>query len=240
MLYRTKQFYGKHLETRDGDRVGHISDCYFDERNWTVLFFGVDTDWWTPFRRVLVSPRVFLSIPRHGRVLPVNLTRRQIENGPALDPNEPVTARHGADFYRYYNWPFYWLGGSLWGPSDFPGEGPGAGPQLPPNRKDTRIVPAEEHLRSTRALFGFPIQCPSARIGKVEDLMVDDKQWRVHYLVMELDHHWFVPETMIISTQKVLPIDWQRERVSITPSKNEISRALSRRRPETIHEAQAA
>jgi hypothetical protein len=224
MLYRITQFYGHHLEASDGDRVGRISDCYFDDRTWNVLFFSVDTDWWTPRRRVLVSPRVFGTFAAHGRLLPVRLTRRQIENGPALELNEPVTERHAAEYYHYYNWPFYWLGGSLWGLSNV--RGGAASSSVVGNGGKT--IPVDPHLRSARRFLGFPVRAGSEHLGRVDDLLVNSNRWQILFLAVNLSHHWFPPMVARLSTRKVLPVDWEGERIAVTVTSARIERALSR------------
>jgi uncharacterized protein YrrD len=225
MLYRIKRFYGNRLETTEGQRVGHVADCYFDDRTWTVLFFAVDTYWWTPLRRVLISPHVLKAVPQHGRVLPVNLTRKQIEDGPTLEVNETVTAAHVSECFRHYNWPFYWLGGTTWGPSDS-----GAEPARQANRRakgeQPNVVTADLHLRSARSFFGFPVQAGPDCIGQVDDLLVDGKQWQIRDLAVDLSHHWLPPKSILVSTRRTLPIDWEEERVHITTSKAQIESTL--------------
>jgi len=104
----------------------------------------------------------------------------------------PVTRQFETDYYRYYNWPFYWQGDFLWGPSDSPRrvqaakqpseaqtntESGGAG--LPEARPDP-------DLRSAQAVFGFPVYSGEDAVGKVTDFLMDDKNWRINYLVIKV------------------------------------------------------
>lgn len=228
MLHRIKHFYGNHLQTLDNDRVGHVADCYFDDRTWAVRYFAVDTDWWTRPRRVLLSPHAFGPIPAHGHILPVNLTRQQIETGPTLDLNEAVTRQHEEDYYRHYNWPFYWLGGSLWGPSDFPGGSPSSAPPCQSNVNAPASVPRDSHLRSAREFFGFPIHSGSETVGSVGNLLMEEKDWRIPFLVVVHRRYWFPSRTILLSTRRLLPVDWEGERVLVTCRKEDIERAFAR------------
>jgi sporulation protein YlmC with PRC-barrel domain len=227
MMYRIKQFYGDHLRALDGEEVGHFADCYIDEQKWAVRYFAVNTDWWSPPRRVLLSPHAFGAFPKHGRILPVNLTRRQIENGPSLDLNEPLTKKHEEDYFYYYNWPFYWMGGLLWGPSDFPTGG--AAPQRQPGKPAGKTIKADSHLRSARELFGLQVCHGSEVIGAVTDFVIDGSNWHIPHLVIAVGHHWPVPNTILLSTRKVSSIDWNAQRVNVTASSEEIKRALLQR-----------
>lgn len=227
MLHSIKRLLRNQLGARD-DKVGYVADCYFDKMDWTLRYLVVDTDWWSPPARILLSPHAFGQIPEHGDILPVNLTRQQIEDSPVLELNEKVTREHEEDYYRHYNWPFYWQGGSLWGPTDFPSARPAPKPQGQRNRITQPAIKADSNLQSARAAFGFPVHAGPDPVGKVADFLVEDKKWQIRYMVLAVNHHWFMPRTLLISTRKVLPIDWAGARVGITPAKSEIEQTLSR------------
>jgi len=40
-------------------------------------------------------------------VLPVDLTKKQIEDSPALASHEPVSRQYETQYYGYYGWPDY-------------------------------------------------------------------------------------------------------------------------------------
>jgi hypothetical protein len=50
----------------------------------------------------------------------VNLTRKQIEDSPAIETHKPVSRQYEEEYHRYYGWPYYWQGDGLWGMSGFP------------------------------------------------------------------------------------------------------------------------
>ena len=45
----------------------------------------------------------------------VKLTRKQIEDSPAIESHKPVSRQYEEEYYRYYGWPYYWQGDGLWG-----------------------------------------------------------------------------------------------------------------------------
>ena len=227
MLHSIKKLLRNQLGALD-DKVGYVADGYFDEINWTLRYLVVDTDWWSPPCRVLLSPHAFGDVPAHGDILPVNLTRQQIEDSPILELNEYVTRVHEEDYYRHYNWPFYWQGGSLWGPSEFPNGKPASDPSCRKQENIRKTIKADSHLQSARAAFGFPVQAGADPVGQLADFLVEDKRWQIRYLVVAVNHHWFLPRTILLSTHKVLSVDWAGGRVGIGPDKAEIELALSR------------
>ena len=104
MLRSIKQLYGDKLGASDGE-IGHVKDFYFDDQNWVVRYIVADTGSWLSGRQVLISPHSFGSLPQAGKVLRVNLTRKQIENSPSIDSHKPVSRQYEEEYHRYYGWP---------------------------------------------------------------------------------------------------------------------------------------
>ena len=82
MLRSIKQFLGDKLGASDGE-IGQVKDFYFDDQNWAVRYLVADTGSWLAGRQVLISPHAFPEGFR-GKVLRVNLTRKQIEDSPSI------------------------------------------------------------------------------------------------------------------------------------------------------------
>ena len=121
-----------------------------------------DTGTWLPGRQVLISPHAFGSLHQDGKVLSVNLTRKQIEDSPPIESHKPVSRQYEEEYYRYYGWPFYWEGDGLWGsmrafpiledpPKTFRRMDLSAATNPPHKRADA-------HLRSTQAVNGYHYQ----------------------------------------------------------------------------------
>jgi hypothetical protein len=189
MLQSTKQLYGHRLVASDGE-IGHVKDFYFDDRNWAVRYMVTDTGSWLPGRQVLLSPHAFGSLSSPGKLLPVKLTRKQIEDSPSIELHKPVSRQYEEDYYRHYGWPGYWQGDGLWGVSGLPiaplplnpvaAQGPPAiGPQL--QRTDA-------NLRSTQAVSGYHLQASDGIIGHVSDFMIDGENWAIRELVIRIGH----------------------------------------------------
>ncbi len=119
MSHNLKQILGHKLAAADG-AIGHVKDFYFDDKTWAIRYLVADTGHWLPGRQVLLSPYSFGRLDQDGKVLSINLTRKQIENSPSIDTDRPVSRQYEQNYYSYYGWPTYWEGGALWGTGDYP------------------------------------------------------------------------------------------------------------------------
>jgi sporulation protein YlmC with PRC-barrel domain len=198
MLQSIKKLYGDKLGASDGD-IGHVKDFYFDDQSWAVRYVVADTGSWLTSRQVLLSPHAFGGLHQAGKVLHVNLTRKQIEDSPPIEWHKPVSRQYEEDYYRYYGWPYYWQGDGLWGMSGFPIlELP---PKPLPGRRsaatDPRHKQTDVHLRSTQAVNGYHIKASDGLLGHVCDFMMDDKSWAIHQLVVKTGHRFSGKEVQI-------------------------------------------
>ena len=202
MLQSIKQLYGSKLGASDGE-IGHVKDFYFDDRNWAVRYMIADTGSWLPGRQVLISPHAFPEGFR-GKILRVNLTRKQIENSPSIESHKPVSRQYEEEYYRYYGWPYYWQGAGLWGMSGFPILELPAKPL--PSEQAAAIDPqhenADAHLRSTQTVNGYHIKASDGMIGHVCDFMMDAQSWAIRQLVIKTGHRFSGKEVQI-PTSKV-------------------------------------
>ena len=163
MLQSLKWMYGDKLGASDGE-IGHVKDFYFDDQNWAVRYVVADTGSWLPGRQVLISPHAFGSLHQAGKVLLVNLTRKQIEDSPSIESHKPVSRQYEEEYYRYYGWPYYWQGDGLWGMSGFPIL------ELP--AKPLPSEPATPATRTARAR-----RCSSAEHASRERLPPPGERW---------------------------------------------------------------
>jgi hypothetical protein len=164
-----------------------VKDFYFDDQNRAVRYLAADTGTWLTSRQVLLSPQSLGNAYPAGKVLTVNLTRKQIEDSPSLEWHKPVSRQFEEEYYRYYGWPNYWQGAGLWGMRGFPFVKLHTKPL--PTKQAAAISPqlerADAHLHSTRAVKGYNIQASNEIIGHVCDLIVDHKSWAIRQLTIK-------------------------------------------------------
>ena len=218
MLLNLKNLCGHKLSATDGD-IGHVKDFYFDDNTWAVRYLVVDTGTWLPGRQVLLSPYAFGRLEIEAKILPVCLTKQQIENSPSIDTHRPVSRQYEENYFRYYGWPTYWEGGRVWGASDYPGMMPASPPE------SMGIYEYDQwddtHLRSTKAVHGYAIEASDGAIGTVSGLIVDDKSWTIRDLVVETGH-WYAGKEVLIPSGKIKRVSYAESKVYVNLSMADI------------------
>jgi hypothetical protein len=212
MLRQISEIKNLQLGADDGE-IGRVKDFYFDDENWTIRYLVADTGKWLPGRLVLVSPASLGPVDTTHNVLKVNLKRRQIEGAPSVDRDKPVSRQHEVDYARYYGWPMYWYGPALWGPAPYPVYERTAGPAT----SDPMAQPEQSgdpHLRSANEVIGYHLQAQDDELGHAEDLIIDDQDWAVRYLVVDT-RNWLPGKRVLMAPQWIREISWERSRVVV-------------------------
>ncbi|HZM06170.1 MAG TPA: PRC-barrel domain-containing protein [Candidatus Saccharimonadales bacterium] len=225
MLRSIKKFVGHKLGAKDG-HIGHVKDIYFDDQDWAVRYIVADTGAWLPGRLVLLAPHALGPWNAQEKLLPIHLTRHQIENSPPADLHKPVSRQYEEEYYRYYNWPFYWQGGALWGVSDFP-MAPlvNMPPVSPPPGKRRRGTNADAHLRSAETLMGYQIQGSGQEaFGHVADFLMDDETWGIDHVVLDMGS-WLSGKKVLLSPFEIEKISWSDSKVFIDSTKSALEKA---------------
>jgi sporulation protein YlmC with PRC-barrel domain len=208
MLHNVKDLRGDTIAAKDGE-IGSVEQVYFDDQDWRVRYFVVDTGGWLSGRKVLISP---VSVDRSRsseHALAVGLSRDQVEHSPGVDADKPVDRQYEEAYARYYGHPLYWV----------PPEG-GVMPPLEPTEESSRELKAAErkaatsHLRSSEEVIGYSIQAADGRIGHVEDLRVDDRNWAVSDLVVDT-RDWLPSKKVLVPPSAVEHIDWRAREVRL-------------------------
>ncbi len=215
MLRRAKELGGYKLGARDGD-IGKVKEFYFDDRSWTVRYLVADTGGWLSGRRVLISPYALDLADEADKVIPVDLTRAQIEKGPAPETDKPVSRQYERAYYSYYGWPAYWGGPYAWGMGAYPLRGSAFWSEDPRPAEDE-----DPHLRSTEDVTGRDIQAQDGGIGHVEDFVIDYETWAIRYLIVDTKN-WWPGKKVLISTRWIDRISWEESKVFINLTRGAI------------------
>jgi hypothetical protein len=223
MLRKTKDLKRFKLGARDGD-IGHIKEFYFDDQKWTVRYLVADTGHWLTHRKVLISPFAITGVHStpHNAV-DVNLTKKQIEESPPIETHKPVSRQYEEKYSQYYGWPYYWPGPLLWGPVPYPGLYlPEAPPAQPP--ADQKTPGEDSHLRSTSEVTGYEIQALNDHFGHVEEFMIDDRAWRIRYLVIDT-RKWLPGKKVLLSPNWISSVSWPEAKVYIDLDRETVQRS---------------
>jgi len=214
MLRSIKQLYGNKLGALDGD-IGHVKDFYFNDQDWVVRYVIADTASWLPGRLVLISPHAFGNFQTEDDSISVQLTRQQIENSPTIESHKPVSRQHEEEYYQYYGWPSYWDGNGIWGVSGFPVAPPPMGDLVDQEKTAISLGKDDDlHLRSMQKVIGYHIHTSEGSSGHVTDFIMDDKNWKVHQLVVKIGT-WFGGKEILISPTHIDCISYDESTVFI-------------------------
>jgi hypothetical protein len=217
MLRNIKTLQGYAIHATDGV-IGSVADMYFDDERWAIRYLVVDTGGWLSGRKVLISPHAMGRPDWMARVLPVSLTKAQVQHSPDIDTDKPVSRQHEAEYLGYYAYPYYWGGVDLWGLGAYPGHLT----TLPAIEAEVAAatgtaaapVTADSHLRSCKTVAGYYIHASDGDIGHVETMLVDDTSWAIRYLVVNTSN-WWVGHTVLVSPKWIESIDWSTSRVTV-------------------------
>ena len=136
-----------------------------------------------PGRRVVISPIALGRVESDDQRLTVSLTKQQVENSPDVDSRN-FSREHETSYYDYYGWPYYWVGGDVWGAGTFPGD------LVTENRiamavREQQTEAQDTHFRSAREVMHYYIEATDGDIGHVEDFILDDETWEIRYMVID-------------------------------------------------------
>jgi cell division protease FtsH len=210
MLRSLNSIIGYRLRALDGE-MGRCRDFLVDDRYWLVRYVVAQTGTWISGRNVLVSP-LLLQEPAPGvRRLTVGLTGEQVEKAPPLQDDAPVSWRYERRWFARHRLPFYWAGSGIWG-------SPPAPPGLPggeeAKRSEKKMDPEGTSLRSVKEVTGYRIRAADGRIGRVDDFVVDQRNWGVRHLVVDT-RPWVPGRKVLVTPSLVRRVDWAARIVAV-------------------------
>jgi uncharacterized protein YrrD len=218
MLIKAKSLKGYSLKSLDGD-IGSASEFLFDDQHWAVRYLVANTGGWLSGRKVLISPYSLNSIDHSHERVSLQLTRKQIEDSPSIETDEPVSRQVENNFNAYYGYPNYWGGPYLWG----------GYPTIVLDRTQWSSPQSEEmnwdpHLRSTAEVTGYHLHASDGEVGHVDDFILDDETWSIRYLVVATKN-WWPGKKVLLSPKWIDSVRWDKREVVIGLSRDAIKAA---------------
>ncbi len=226
MLRNIKDLRGYAIRATDGV-IGEVDDFYFDDKDWAVRYLIVDTGGWLSGRKVLISPLAIGDPDWLGQLLPVSLTKAQVEKSPDIDTRKPVSRQQEAMYFGYYDYPYYWGGAGMWGMGGYPGS-----PTTEDRIEDalragrTAAAPTSDdcHLRSCRSVIGHHVHATDGDVGHVEDFLVDEHTWAIRYLIVDTSN-WWGGHQVLIAPPWITAVNWSDASVSVDLTRRAIKEA---------------
>ena len=225
MLWNASMIKGYAIAASDG-RLGTVSDFLFDDATWLVRWLVVDTGNWLSGRKVLLPPLVLGDLHPKEHEFPARFTKQQVKDSPEINCDRPVSRQMETHVYDYYGWYPYWgtspymggfgyIGVPMMGSSAL---GYGRPPQDLP---DMHQSDGDPHLRSIKAVTGYHIHATDGEIGHVEDFLVDDTDWSIHFLIVDTKN-WWSGKKVLISPRSAQAINWNDRLVNLSVDRQRV------------------
>jgi hypothetical protein len=184
MFLSGRRLHNFTVRTRDNDECG-LERLYIDISKWVVRYMVVTVEDGESLRSAYVSPiSVTANIPSE-KLICVDLTRLQICSSPAADRHRPLTRGLETEINRHYGLDEYWSGTGNWGNTDSPRSLRYSGTRTdsgPSNRLLSQLP-----LKSFETLGNFVLMAAQGKIGRVTDIMIDERNWKVGYIIIDED-----------------------------------------------------
>jgi len=238
-----KNLSGYTMGATDGE-IGKVKDFYFDDSTWTVRYLIVETGSWLSGRKVLISTEAVVSTDYNEQAIQVNLTKEQIKNSPDIDTEKPVSRQHEIKLYEHYPWTNYW-GGGLWaggiGTTGMMMQGSVPLEEAIHNEANTDDDQTNDnpHLRSTDSVTGYNIKATDGDIGDVEDFIIEDSTWKVHFMIIDTGN-WFPGKEVLISPRWIKEIQWETSTVIVNAAVDNVKNSPEYVPRQTISESYEA
>lgn len=204
MLKSLREYGDYTVSCIDGD-LGDITDYYFDDIRWTIRYLLVDTfGFWDQPCQVLVSPIAVMNRDSIAHRFHLSLTQDRVQGSPRVDWSRPVSRSYDRDYHRYNDFPAYWGSSKNWGSSEYP-SALAVGHWR--ERPDADGSSPDAHLQSVRAISGYHVAGTEGEIGRVRDLVIDDRTWNVRYLVIDASS-WWPDRSFLLAPHWIEAVSW--------------------------------
>ena len=217
MLRSMKDMEDYSIGARDG-LIGRVSDFYFEDDTWVIRYLVVAMgDGPAARRKVLISPIAIGQPDWSEKILPVSLTRSQVERSPDFDTAKPVSRQHEMGYLGYYGYGNYWGGGGLWGAGLYPDilqGGMQREVKAAVAADSARTPRADPHLRSGNDVMRYYVHASDGDIGHVQGLLIDERTWAIRYLIVNTSN-WWLGHQVVIAPQWIENLNWAESTVTV-------------------------
>jgi hypothetical protein len=201
------------------EEIGRCKYFLFDDKFWGVRYMVADTNKWLPGgRKILISP-ISLCAPKwEEHQFPINLTREEVKNSPALDEHQPISHLYESELFKYYGYGNHWTDKALW-------EGyPSPSPLVDANvlKDSTQVKAEDQHLRSTDEVKGYEIHATDQKIGHIDGFILNDEDWSIPYIVVDTRNWLPGGYKVLISHKCIEAVNWAEGSIVVNVSAKKI------------------
>ncbi len=202
---------------------GKVKDFLFDEEGWIVRYLDVDfEDLKNDSNRILIPTSSLKETDWSDKTFHAGLTREEIKSSPALQEELPVSREYEKQLNEHYNLDLYWpfmYHASVGAPVLYPPR---------PLRTPSKEVDEEEldtSLRSFAEVKGYRIRAKDDSLGELVDLIVDDEDWQMVYLIADTSRWRPWSKKVILSVNWLEKIRFMGREVSVNLTTDQIKEA---------------
>jgi uncharacterized protein YrrD len=216
----------RRFEVRATDaEAGAVTDVLFDDRDWTIRYFVVDSGGLLKSHPVLIGPELVERVVSEERLLALAVDREHIAESPPVQSHPPVSRRREDAMRAYFGLaPLHFPHGvpvDVWGqPTD----------EDPTDVVERELHELEEqhadpHLRSSRAWLGYGVEGDGAHLGVVDDLLFGHGDgWRFDYLVVDTGR-WLAGKRRLVATDWIGAVSHDARFVRVNLSRERMAQA---------------
>ncbi len=183
-MFRSIKSLGAYSVHCTDGHLGVLEAFHFDDRTWSIRYLVVNIGSLLDTRRVLLLPTAAYEITWSAdRNIKVNLTKEQVTKALPYSADLPVSVQHELLDRRNFHALYLadpWSGSVL--PMWFPNT---------EKAEELVEVIGDEDLRCTSMTIGYKVFGNDKQAGKVVDMILDDSDWKIKYLVV--DTNGFLP-----------------------------------------------
>jgi hypothetical protein len=160
-----------------------------------------------------------------SRTFKVRLSKAEVAASPEADTHLPVSRQYETDLYDYYRWSPYWGTGYM-----MAGYGGMGAPMMiarpeheghTSEREDLPQATPEPHLRSASEVTGYHIHATDGEIGHLSDILVEEADWSLRYLVVDTSN-WWMGKKVLISPRLAKDIAWSEHLIYLGVDRDKI------------------
>ncbi|XOV79760.1 MAG: hypothetical protein ACFHVJ_02100 [Aestuariibacter sp.] len=218
MLHSLNELSNYHVAATDGD-IGYCKDFLFNDEQWNLHYMLVDTHRWLPGgQKVLLSTNIITRIDRKKRVISIDRSRSDIERSPALPSNEPISRAYEKTYQCYFDYAYLKVGPN---PLDSYFMGTHienikivAAPKEPASEKN--------HEHSVHSVEDYDLQTSDSRHGHIVDFIVNEQDWRVVYLAVDVKHWLTKSDTVLLPPENLESLSWPKQKVFVALTAKQI------------------
>ena len=216
MKHSLKNILGYTIETTDGMK-GKVKDFLFDEDKWIVRYIDADFGSFFKDKRILLPANVLIDPLWDSKHFPLNITKEDIDKSPTPEDKSTVSREYEKELMKYYGYATYWSSGYI--PHTHTAMYYPARPLNVPTKKVSEEKIIEEKLdtklRSFSEVKGYHILAQDGNLGHVEDMIADDSDWQLIYLIVDTSNWRPWSKKVILLINWLEKISYETREVSI-------------------------